>query len=104
VKGQIARGERSRALLAQPRFAALRRVDQVALLAALAAGTFDAHPPALLARLRVRLADWLDGRAAPLVQALQGGAALDEATRAALVARVAELCAELAAEAGVAPA
>jgi F-type H+/Na+-transporting ATPase subunit alpha len=38
VKSQITRGERIRALLNQPRFAALRLVDEVALLAALADG------------------------------------------------------------------
>lgn len=95
VREQIARGERSRALLAQPRFAALRLVDQVALLAALNAGSFDAHPPALLGRLRARLPAWLDARAAAQVQAARQGGELDEAAQAQLVEQVAALCREL---------
>ena len=41
VRATIARGERIRAALAQPRFATLRLVDQVALLSALSEGVFD---------------------------------------------------------------
>src|SRR5205823_5884562 len=41
VKAQITRGERIRTLITQPRFAALRLADEVALLAALADGVFD---------------------------------------------------------------
>ena len=52
VKATIARGERIRALLAQPRFATLRLVDQVALLVALAEGVFDAAPVAKIAEAR----------------------------------------------------
>jgi len=96
VRQQIVRGERSRALLAQPRYAALRLVDQVALLAALAAGVFDAHPPQLLAALRPRLAAWLDARAAEAVRCLEQGGVLDEAGRAGLVEQVTALCTELA--------
>ncbi|MNZ31302.1 ATP synthase subunit alpha [compost metagenome] len=96
VRGQIARGERSRALLAQPRFAALRLVDQVALLAALGGGVFDAYPATLLARLRTRLPAWLDAHAAAQVQAAQQGSELDAAAQALLVEQVAALCRELA--------
>ncbi len=96
VKSQIVRGERSRALLAQPRFAALRLVDQLALLAALNAGVFDGHPPALVATLRTRLPARLDAHAAETVRAVQQDGTLDEATRAALVAEVAALGDELA--------
>ena len=42
LSAQITRGERIRALLAQPRLCALRTVEQIALLGALADGTFDA--------------------------------------------------------------
>ncbi|WP_061288571.1 F0F1 ATP synthase subunit alpha [Azotobacter vinelandii] len=96
VRQQIVRGERSRALLAQPRFAALRLADQVALLAALGAGVFDAYPPALIDTLRGRLPAWLDARAGELVQAVHREGRLDEAGRAALAEQVGALCAELA--------
>ena len=95
VRDQIARGERSRALLAQPRFAALRLVDQVALLAALNAGTFDAWPPALLGRVRAALPAWLDAHAAAQVQAAGAGGGLDTAAQQVLVEQVAALCREL---------
>jgi F-type H+/Na+-transporting ATPase subunit alpha len=56
VNAQIARGERIRALLAQPRFSPLGTGDQIALLAALADGVFDAAPPDVIAQIRARLA------------------------------------------------
>jgi F-type H+-transporting ATPase subunit alpha len=56
VSAQIARGERIRALLAQPRFSALRTSDQATLLAALAQGVFDAVPVNEVIRIRERLA------------------------------------------------
>ncbi|HEY0180446.1 MAG TPA: F0F1 ATP synthase subunit alpha [Dokdonella sp.] len=93
VKAQIARGERIRALLRQPRFAALRTVDQVALLAALDAGAFDALPADALDALRAPLPGWLDAHAGAACAALAAGGALDAATRAALVAAVSALAA-----------
>lgn len=57
VNAQIARGERIRALLAQPRFRPLRTADQIALLAALADGVFDAAPVSVVAQIRERLAE-----------------------------------------------
>ncbi|MNF82683.1 hypothetical protein D3C84_649940 [compost metagenome] len=83
-------------MLAQPRFAALRLVDQVALLAALGGGVFDDHPATLLGRLRARLPAWLDAHAAAQVQAAQQGGELDAAAQALLVEQVAALCRELA--------
>jgi F-type H+-transporting ATPase subunit alpha len=56
VAAKIARGERIRALIAQPRFSALSTVDQIALLAALAAGVFDTAPAAIAAQVRAELA------------------------------------------------
>ncbi|TAM04419.1 MAG: F0F1 ATP synthase subunit alpha [Paraburkholderia sp.] len=56
VNAQIARGERIRALLAQPRFSALSTFDQIALLAALTDGVFDAAPAIVAAQIRERLA------------------------------------------------
>ncbi len=52
VRATITRGERIRALIAQPRFATFRLVDQVALLAALAEGVFDSTPVARIAEAR----------------------------------------------------
>ena len=62
VRGTIARGERIRALIAQPRFATLRLVDQVALLSALADGVFDDVAAAKVAEARQRIAAELDAR------------------------------------------
>jgi F-type H+/Na+-transporting ATPase subunit alpha len=55
VSAQITRGERIRALLAQPRFSPLGTAGQVALLGALSDGEFDALPAYAVARTRERL-------------------------------------------------
>ncbi|AMV45740.1 F0F1 ATP synthase subunit alpha [Paraburkholderia caribensis] len=68
VTAQIERGRRIRALFAQPRFAALRTVDQIALLVALADGLFDGAPLDALARTRQKL------KALDIAQALAGDA------------------------------
>jgi len=91
VKAQIARGERIRALLTQPRFTNLRLADQVALLAALGDGLFDALPAARLAELRARLPAQLDSQAPEAVAAIEKHGVLDESLRAELTAAVAEL-------------
>jgi F-type H+/Na+-transporting ATPase subunit alpha len=91
VKAQIARGERIRALLTQPRFAPLRLADQVALLAALADGRFDALPPARLAELRRRLPAHMDGTAGAAAQAVAATGKLSPENRAALIAAVVDL-------------
>ncbi|SFH43162.1 F0F1 ATP synthase subunit alpha [Modicisalibacter xianhensis] len=62
VKQQILRGRVIRTLLTQPRFDALRRIDQIALLVALAESRFDTYPLPRIARLRARLPTWLDAR------------------------------------------
>ena len=94
VKGQIARGERIRGLLTQPRFSGLRLVDQVALLAALADGVFDTVPVGRMAQLRRRLPARLDSDAADAVAALSKSRALTDEARAALVAVVSRLAEE----------
>ena len=96
VKRQIDRGRRIRALLAQPRYAALRLVDQVALLAALAEGALDTVPEAAIAGLRARLPGWLDAHLPQAGAGLAGTGGLSDELRAALVAAVAALAAELA--------
>ena len=98
VRVQIARGERIRALLTQPRYAGLRLADQVALLAALADGALDAVAPAAIPELRRRLAAWLVAHAPEAVRAVQGSGGLGDGTRAALVAATRALAAEVGAE------
>ena len=95
IKNEITRGERIRTLITQPRFAMLRLVDQVALLAALEAGILDALAPEALATLRSRVGAHLDGAAPQAVREIARGAALGEELRAALVASVAALAKDI---------
>ena len=97
VKAQITRGERIRTLITQPRFAALRLVDEVALLAALADGVFDPLPVKVIEEVRERVAAHLDAHAGESVAAVAKTGTLDDATHAALVSAVGELAKELAA-------
>jgi len=94
VMEQIARGERIRALLTQPRYANLRGIDQVALLAALGDGAFDALPLSSLTELRRRLPAWLDTHAPDAVSALGSGGELTPD----LHTRLSELVSDLARE------
>jgi F-type H+-transporting ATPase subunit alpha len=95
VKGEILRGERIRALLTQPRFAILRLVDQVALLAALDVGALDALEPAAITSLREELPDRLDRLASAAVAECQTGAALTDASLASLTAATKALIDEI---------
>ena len=88
VKATIARGERIRALLAQPRFATLRLVDQVALLAALSDGVFDSAPVGKVGEARARIAAQLDAVAPDVVTAVMKSGACDEPGRKTLVEAV----------------
>lgn len=96
VKAQMSRGRHIRALLSQQRFATLRMIDQIALLAALNAGTLDALSPEDLATLRTRVAAFLDENPTSATAAIAEGKRLDESQLADLVAVVARLAAELA--------
>ena len=60
VAGKIARGERIRALIAQPRFSALSTLEEIALLSALADGVFDSVPSGIVAQVRTQLAGHLE--------------------------------------------
>lgn len=100
VRRQIARGERIRTLLEQPRFAVMRTVDQVALLAALADGALDDHAPQQIAGLRLHLSRWLDQHAGAAVQDVVATGKLSDKSRDALVGAVAALAAESAAAGG----
>lgn len=99
ISARIVRGERIRALIAQPRFAALRLVDEVALLAALADGVFDAAPVAAIAETRARVAATIDARAPDAAELLARGEGLDDALRSRLVSAIRALVAD----AGAAP-
>jgi F-type H+-transporting ATPase subunit alpha len=88
VKATIGRGERIRALLAQPRFATIRLVDQVALLSAIADGMFDAAPVATVGEARAQVAAHLDSVAPEIVAAVTKTGALDEAGRQRLIEAV----------------
>src|SRR5271155_540467 len=97
VKAQITRGERIRALIVQPRFSALRLVDEVALLAALADGLFDSLPVEVVKSVRERLAAHLDAHQKEVVTAVAKTGSVDDATLAALASAVGDLAKELAA-------
>ncbi len=88
VAGKIARGERIRALIAQPRFRPLRTLDEIALLAALSEGVFDGVPPAIAAEARSQLVDQLPGGG---MASGWADAPLDAPTQAGLVTAVREL-------------
>ena len=96
VKAQIDRGERIRALLTQPRFAALRLVDQVALLVALVDGVFDSISVEVIQEVRQRVMAYLDANASQCVSAITKTGTLDDATRTSLVAAVRNLASQLA--------
>ncbi|MCW2305913.1 F0F1 ATP synthase subunit alpha [Rhodobium gokarnense] len=98
VKAQIARGEAIRALLTQPRFSPLRLADEVALLAALAEGVFDAVPAEVVEAVRGRLSGHLDAQASGAVAALKETGELTAETRSTLVEAVQALVADIVAE------
>jgi len=103
VKAQVARGERIRALLGQPRYASLSTAAQVALLAALAEGVLDDVRPDRIPALRMRVASDLDAELpAELTAALTAGT-LGRAGLATLSARVRDMAAMVQAGDGVAP-
>ena len=97
VKAQITRGERIRALIAQPRFSALRLVDEVALLAALANGVFDPLPVAVVASVRSCIAAHLDSHLSEKVTAITKTGQVDDQTLALLVSAVRDLAQDVAA-------
>jgi F-type H+/Na+-transporting ATPase subunit alpha len=88
VRATIVRGERIRAALAQPRFATLRLVDQVALLSALSDGVFDGAPVAKVGEARARVAAQLDALAPEAVASVMATGTCDETGRRRLVEAV----------------
>jgi F-type H+-transporting ATPase subunit alpha len=93
VTAQVERGKRIRALFAQPRFSALRCIDQVALLAALADGLFDRLPIEAIARVRQRLvaSESVRGLAGDLHGAGVLSGPFDEALRRRLIDALREI-------------
>ena len=77
VRATIVRGERIRAALAQPRFATLRLVDQVALLSALSDGVFDGALVAKVGEARARVAAQLDALAPETVASVMATGSCD---------------------------
>jgi F-type H+/Na+-transporting ATPase subunit alpha len=98
VKAQIVRGERIRSLITQPRFSALRLVDEVALLAALDAAVFDPLPVEVIALIRAHLGAHLDAHLGETVTAVTKTGKIDAAALAGLVAAVRDLAQVLAAD------
>jgi len=91
IQSNITRGERIRAMLTQPRFARLRFAEQVALLAALDDGVFDAFPATLVAPLRAQIGAALDAQAGDIVDLVGKGEKLEPEALARLSAVVREL-------------
>lgn len=84
MKGHIERGRRIRGVLAQPLYAPLRLVDEVALVHAVQTGLLDTLPLDVVPRFREEVPARLDQTAASVVAAIQAGATLDPAMRATL--------------------
>jgi F-type H+-transporting ATPase subunit alpha len=100
VKARIARGERIRALLTQPRFATLRMVDEVALLCALAAGVFDEVPASLIPKIRAGVGERIDAAQPELVKKVTASGEIDEQGRKALAEEVRKLAVQLGGKTG----
>ncbi len=96
VKGKVARGQRMRAVLSQPQYAALRLADEVALVLALQSGLLDRVPLDTIGTFRAQLPGWLDRSAPKIVEALGRTGELDDATRADLTKVLSGLVSRLA--------
>jgi F-type H+-transporting ATPase subunit alpha len=86
VKGQLARGAKIRAILAQPRHAPLPLAEEVALVMAVQSGLLDAFTPDKLAAFRAGLGARLARDAEAAVRMIAATGRLDETRRAALLA------------------
>lgn len=96
VQAKIARGERTRAVLAQAQFAGLTLAHQVALLLALQRGVLDTLPISALPSFSIGLPDWLDGPGRPLTEAALLGALPDSTVLDHCTLSLLELAAGLA--------
>jgi F-type H+-transporting ATPase subunit alpha len=93
VKDKIARGQRIRAVLTQPQYAALRLADQVALVLALQSGLLDPLPLDAIEKFRTQLPAWLDHETPKVVEALARTGELDDVARADLKKAISDLAA-----------
>jgi F-type H+-transporting ATPase subunit alpha len=91
----IEHGRRIRAVLTQPQYSGLAMPHQVALLLALNEGMLDPLPLNKVTELRNSLAQWLGEKNAALIERIKSTGELDDETRAALRALMAELIAHL---------
>lgn len=90
VKQRLARGQRIRAILAQPESAPLDLAAEVALVLALQNGMLDELPLEAVAHLRAMLPGWFQKALPDLRRALRDTGRLDAAGRDALVAALAQ--------------
>ena len=95
VKSKIARGQRIRAVLSQPQYAALRLADEVALVLALQSGLLDPLPLEAIEKFRAQLPAWLNRAAPKIVEALARSGELDDAGHADLKKSLSDLTAGL---------
>jgi F-type H+/Na+-transporting ATPase subunit alpha len=96
VKGKIARGQRIRAVLTQPQYAALRLADEVALVLALQSGLLDLLPLEQIGKFRAQLPAWLDRSAPKLVDEITRSGHLDDAASTELKKVLSALVSQLA--------
>jgi F-type H+-transporting ATPase subunit alpha len=99
VKSQLAKGQRLRAMLSQPRYAPLRLSDEVALALAQRDGLLDAVTPDRMADLREALPAWIDQHAGSAVSMLTAGGVIDNERLAVLRAALQTLAAQFQAAA-----
>ena len=93
VKAQLARGERLRALLAQPQYTPLRLADEMALAFALREGLLDAVSVSAIGALRAALPAWLEARAGGVVAEVERDRELSDANAEHLRTALADLVA-----------
>jgi F-type H+-transporting ATPase subunit alpha len=89
----IDHGRRIRAILGQPQYRPLRLAEEVALLLAVDEGLLDALSEEAVERFRHGLGPYLDARARALCLTLEASGKLDDETRTALAAVLADLAA-----------
>jgi F-type H+-transporting ATPase subunit alpha len=93
VREQLTRGARIRQALRQSQHMPFRLADEVALMLAVQAGLLDALPLPAVAEFRTSLPQMLDHNAPDIVQALSGGAELDDDLRGRLMALLKDMAA-----------
>ena len=96
VRGRIARGARIRSVLAQPQYAPLRLVDEVALVLALQGGLLDRLPLEQIEKFRSELSGYLDRTAAPICDEIGRTGRLDDTKSAELKTALSNLVTQIA--------